>query len=116
MTTNLNLSTTYKTAANWLNGSLILCNDIANVDNSVIENFRFCYYNEETDEYMEIYQYYLTNYSLDDVEFLEEHFGLLFSYSETLDLYILCVDHFGTSWDYVHCCTDLESAAKKLGE
>lgn len=116
MTTKLNLSTTYNTAVNWLNGSLILCNEITSVDNSVIENFRFCDYDEETDEYTEIYQYYLTNYSLDDVEFLEEHFNLLFSYSDKLDLFVLCVEHYGTSWDYVHCYTDLESAAKELGE
>lgn len=113
MTTNLNLRTNYKTAVNWLNGSLILCNDIVNIDNSVIENYRFEYYNEETDEYTEIYQYFLTSYSLDDVRFLEDHFNLLFSYSETLDLYILCVDHWGTSWDYVTCYTDLESAEIK---
>lgn len=113
MTTNLNLRTNYKTAVNWLNGSLILCNDIVNIDNSVLENCRFEYYNEETDEYKEIYQYFLTSYTLDDVRFLEQHFNLLFSYSETLDLYILCVDHCGTSWDYVHCYTDLESAEVK---
>lgn len=113
MKTNLNLSTTYKTAVNWLNGSLILCNDITNVDYHVIENFRFSTYNEDSNKYTEIYQYYLTNYTLEDVEFLEEHFGLLFSYSPALDLYILCVDHFGTSWDYVHCYTDLEMAANK---
>lgn len=110
MATNLNLRTNYKTAVNWLNGSLILCNDIANVDESVFKNFRFEYYNEETDEYTEIYQYFLTSYSLDDVQFLEEHFDLLFSYSEKLDLYVLCVNHYGTSWDYVSCYTDIEEA------
>lgn len=116
MATNLNLSTNYKTAANWLNGSLILCNDITNVDSSVLDNFRFNYYDDESDEYTEIYQYYLTSYSLDDVRFLEDHFGLLFSYSNDLDLYVLCVDHWGTSWDYVYCSTDLENAARELGE
>lgn len=113
MATNLNLCTNYKTAVNWLNGSLTLCNDIVNIDNSVFENYRFEYYNEETDEYTEIYQYFLTSYSLDDVRFLEKHFNLLFSYSEKLDLYILCVDHWGTSWDYVTCYTDLEPAEIK---
>lgn len=114
MAANLYLPTTYKTAVNWLNGSLILCNDITEVDSSVLENFRFEYYNDETDEYVEIYQYFLTSYSLDDVRFLEEHFGLLFSYSEKLDLYVLCVDHYGTSWDYVRCYTDLEAAEKEI--
>lgn len=116
MTTNLNLSTNYRTAANWLNGSLILCNEIAQIDDTILDNARFDWYNEESEEYIEIYQYFLTNYSQSDVEFLEEHFNLLFSYSDKLNLFVLCVDHYGTSWDYVHCSTDLESAAKELGE
>ena len=114
--TNLTLSTNYRTAANWLNGSLILCNEIANIDEFLMENARFDYYDEETDTYKDIYQYYLTNYNENDVLFLEEHFGLLFSYSEKLDLFVLCVDHYGTSWDYVFCSTDLETAVRNLGE
>lgn len=45
-----------------------------------------------------------------------EHFNLLFVYSPKLDLYVLCVDHYGTSWDYVVCITDLENAKRELGE
>jgi hypothetical protein len=37
-------------------------------------------------------------------------------YSDLLDLYILCVDHYGTSWDYVYCETTNEHAARELGE
>lgn len=107
--------TNYRVATQWLNGSLIMCNDIVNVDPSIIENSRFETYDDETGEYTEIYQYYLTNYGAGDVEFLEQHFNLLFSYSDMLDLYILCVDHFGTSWDYVTVETDLEAAARELG-
>lgn len=107
--------TNYKVATQWLNGSLILCNDIVNIDPSVFENLRFETYDEETGEYTEIYQYFLTNYDEGDVEFLEQHFNLLFSYSDMLDLYVLCVDHFGTSWDYVATETDLEAAARELG-
>lgn len=114
MATNLNLSTNYKTASHWLNGSLILCNEIQN-ESDFWENCRFNLFDEE-DNQVDIYQTYLTNYSLDDVEFLEEHFGLLFSYSDKLDLFVLCVDHYGTCWDYVHCYTDLEAAVKELGE
>ena len=108
--------TNYRVAAHWLNGSLILCNDIVNIDPSISENSRFETYDEETGEYTEIYQYYLTNYDAGDVEFLEQHFDLLFTYSDVLDLYILCVDHFGTSWNYVTAETDLETAARELGE
>ena len=108
--------TNYATAAHWLNGSLLMCDNIVNVDPSIVENSRFETYDDETGEYTEIYQYYLTNYDAGDVEFLKAHFGLLFTYSEMLELYILCVDHYGTSWDYVTVQTDLEAAARELGE
>lgn len=108
--------TNYKVATQWLNGSLILCNDIVNIDPSISENSRFETYDDETGEYTEIYQYYLTNYDAGDVGFLEQHFNLLFSYSDTLDLYVLCVDHYGTAWNYVTVETDLEAAARELGE
>jgi len=114
MTTKLNLSTTYKTATNWLNGSLILCNEIQN-DPTFWDNCRFNLF-DDNDNPVDIFQTYLTNYSQSDVEFLEEHFNLLFSYSDKLDLFVLCVDHYGTSWDYVHCDTDLPAAIKSLGE
>lgn len=110
MTTLTTYQTNYRTAAKWLNNSLILCNAIMK-EEFFFENCRF-----EFSEDTEIYQTYLTDCSLSDVEFLEEHFGLLFSYSESLGLYALCVDHYGTSWDYVTCDTDIEEAARELGE
>lgn len=103
-------TTDYKTAVHWLHNSLIMCNNITDVDTFL--EYRFDFYNEEDGTYTEIYLHYLTDCSLSDVEFLEEHFGLLFAYSETLDLYVLCVDHYGTSWDYVPCDTDLENAPR----
>lgn len=102
------IETTYLTAVNWLNNSRILCNEICKIDETFWENCRFDI--EKSDE---IFQFFLTNCSQSDVEFLEEHFGLLFAYSELLDLYVLCVDHYGTHWDSVECYTDLETAAKK---
>jgi len=108
--------TNYKVAVNWLNNSLILCNDIVEKDSSVYENCRFNLYDEVSDSYTEIYQWYLTDCSQSDVEFLEEHFELKFSYSDMLDLYILCVDHYGTAWDYVNWYTNLETAQRNLGE
>lgn len=50
------------------------------------------------------------------LEYLEKTFGLLFTYSDLLDKYILCVDHFGTSWDYVEWTTTNELAKRELGE
>lgn len=100
-------TTSYKNAVHFLHNNLILCNDIAELDDSIFDNARFDFYDED-DNYTEIFQWYLTDCSEDDVKFLEEHFpSLLFSYSERLGLYILCVDHFGTAWSIVPCDTDL---------
>ena len=103
MVTKETFYTTYRTAVHWLHNDFVLCNNIADVDTSVLDNMRFDYYDEENDSYTEIFQYYITDASSDDVKYLEKHFGLLFSYSDMLECYILCVDHWGTSWDYVHC-------------
>ena len=95
--------TTYKEAVNWLHNDFVLCNNIANIDPTIYDNMRFNYYDEDTDSYKEIFQWFITDANTSDVEYLEKHFGLLFSYSELLDTYILCVDHLGTNWGYVHC-------------
>lgn len=65
-------------------------------------------YDEENDEYVEIYQYYLINIDNYTLELLQKNncTDLIIAWSETLEEYILCVDHFGTSWDYV--LTDIE--------
>ena len=48
----------------------------------------------------DIFQYYLCNLSEWQRENAKEH-GLLLSYSDLLGCDVLCVDHWGTSWDYV---------------
>lgn len=105
--------TNYKKAVKWLNNSLILCNDIQN-DPSLYDNMRFSLINEDGCV-CEIFQWVLTDCSEDEVKFLEQHFGLKFTYSDALDLYVLCVDHYGTSWDYVYWTTDIEQAQCELG-
>ncbi len=89
----------YKTIVDLYVNDLVLCNNIPEVDTSIWDNVTF-------DDYeIEIYQYYLCNLSdWQKQKALEA--GLLLSYSNLLDLDILCVDHFGTSWDYV--LTDVE--------
>ncbi len=64
----------------------------------------------------EIFQWFITDCSKWDVDFLQEHFGLLFTYSNLLDCWVLCVTHYGTSWDYVDWSTDLKQAERKLGQ
>ena len=95
--------TNYHNAVHYLNNSLIMCNDIIKADESVLDNMRFDFYNEEDDSYMDIYQWFLTDCTKDEVEYLERSFGLLFTYSDKLDLYVLCVNHLGTRWDNVYC-------------
>ena len=128
--------TNYGVAVNWLNNNFILCNEIQNLDQSIFDNarFGFFYYTDEdgnqyesesdyegeeelNENSREIFQYYLTDCSESDVEFLEETFpGLLFTYSDLLGLYVLCVDHYGTNWYYVGTDTTLENAQREEGE
>lgn len=93
--------TTYRIATHWLGNSYVLANNITQ-DTSVFDNFRFEFYDEDG-EPMEIYQWFITDANESDVEWLEKTFGLLFTYSELLDCFVLCVPHFGTGWDYVPC-------------
>lgn len=94
--------TTYSIAINWLRPSLVLCNNIAEVDPSIFDNARFSFYDEDEEIETEIFQWYLTNLSLDDVEWMEKNFpDIKFTYSDMLDCFVLCVDHWGTGWDYV---------------
>ena len=125
----------YGVAVNWLGNSYVLTNKIAEVDPSVIENARFSWTtwtDEDGNEYTdpddapegaeldenntEIFQWYITDASEDAVKWLEEHFGLLFSYSDLLDSFVLCVEHYGTNWYYVNCECDFEQGARELGE
>ena len=79
---------------------IILCNNVAEIDNSIWDNVENL--NSEDDE---IYQYYLCNLSKCDKEALIDY-GIIVSYSDMLDLDVIMVDHWGTSWDYV--MTDIE--------
>ena len=128
--------TNYSVAVNWFNNDFILCNEIQNLDPSIFDNahFGFFYYTDEDGNQYEsesdyegeeelnensrdIFQYYLTDCSESDVEFLEESFPyLLFTYSDLLGLYVLCVDHYGTNWYYVGTDTTLENAQREEGE
>ena len=109
----------YKTIIERFIGDIVLCNNIIEVDPSVYDNMKGGYYyedeegNERTAEeynndesgtieekYADIYQYYLCNIGQWEAEQLEK-MGIITSYSDVLDCDVLCVDHFGTSWDYV---------------
>lgn len=65
-------------------------------------------YDEENDSYTDIYQYYLIDINSYMIQKLNELKcnDVIIAWSEALEEYVLMVDHFGTSWDYV--LTDIE--------
>ena len=54
---------------------------------------------EETEDFMEIFQYYIIDDNGADI-LMRETNEIVF-YSEELDMYLWGVTHYGTSWDYV---------------
>ena len=94
--------TTYQIATKWFDMNLVLCNNICEIDDSIYGNMRF-----EWCENDDIYQWFLTDLTESNVEWLEENFDLKFTYSDVLDCFVLCVDHYGTRWCGVMCgCSD----------
>lgn len=86
----------YTVTKGWIENK-ILCNQICEFDPSVYDNMRFELEDEEGNQ-KDIYQWFITDCNKYDVKYLEETFGLLFTYSDMLDCYVLCVDHYGTMW------------------
>lgn len=84
----------YRTIVNQFIGDCVLCNNIISIDESVFYNMEGC------EEEREIFQYYLCDLS-DFEKSLCLNSGLILSYSDMLECDVLCVDHFGSSWDIV---------------
>jgi hypothetical protein len=80
---------------------MILCNNITEIDESIYDNLEWQPDEEDGDdwEYPEIYQFYLVD--TDNYFFEEYKENFLMSYSNKLDLWVLCVDHFGTGWKMI---------------
>lgn len=60
-------------------------------------------YNQENDDYIDIYQYYLidiNSYMIEKLRDLDCK-DVIIAWSEKLEEYVLMVDHFGVGWDYV---------------
>ena len=79
----------------------ILNNDIMNKTQSIgyWEEYNGSEYNDENDEYIDVYQYYIISSS--GASILSECTNEIVWYNEELDMYVWGVTHFGTSWDYV---------------
>lgn len=76
----------------------ILCNNIGK-QYEFLELENGTDYDEVNDTYIDIYQYYI----IDDytARLLKEYTQEIIFYHNELDVYILGVTHFGTSWNYV---------------
>ena len=93
----------YKFATSFIQNK-ILMNNVVELDVNIWENIPSVYNEEEDDyEYPEIYQWFLTDLSDSEANWLKETFEVILAYSDKLEHWILCVDHFGTAWDGVGC-------------
>ena len=79
---------TYKDFADML-GDMVLCNEMASRPLALVSG---CY-----DEGDEVFQWFIVSRP----DFAMRHTDELVFYDEELDLYVLGVTHWGTSWDYV---------------
>ena len=61
-------------------------------------------YDEETDSYADIFQYYII--SAQGAEILQRETEEIVFYNEELDMYVWGITHYGTAWDYV--LTDIQ--------
>lgn len=94
----------YKRLINRITNNLILCNNIVNIDGNIFDNIAV----GEIPEDSEIFQYFIIDVDEWTIEKLQNKkcYDVIIAYSEILENYVLMVDHFGTSWDYV--MTDIE--------
>lgn len=94
----------YRRLINRITDNLILCNNIENIDNNIFDNIVIGEISEDSD----IFQYFIIDIDEWTIEKLQNKkcYDIIIAYSEALENYVLMVDHFGTSWNYV--LTDIE--------
>ena len=56
-------------------------------------------YDEETEEYNEVFQWFIVSDS--GAQMIQDYTNEILYYHEELDIYLWGVTHWGTSWDYV---------------
>lgn len=94
--------TNFKVASSCGGINMVLCNNIPNIDPDIFEKCGFLY-DEETGEYREVFQWYITDVSDWVKEWQEKTFDINYVYSEVLDCYVMPVTHWGTPWESVPC-------------
>ena len=77
----------------------VLNNDIIGVYPEYWEPVSGEIYNDETDDYYEVFQWYIISES--GAEILQRCTNEIVYYNEKLNMYLWGVTHWGTSWDYV---------------
>ena len=94
---------------------MILCNDIDKIeDYSIWDNMEFDREEDENGDfdYPEIYQWFIVE--TNDYFFEKYKDNFIMTYSDKLNLWVLCVDHFGTGWSYV--ATDVKITEEDIEE
>lgn len=81
--------------------SMILCNKMGERYEH-LEVVAGTDYDEENDYYYDIYQYYIVDGCFDEdiLAKVGDELGVVY-YDDELEVYVLGVQHFGTSWGYV---------------
>ena len=84
--------------------SMILCNNIVDVDEGIVDSMIDNYRNYDEDRWNipEVYQYYLTDLTDDQAEYWLDHYqGIVLGYSEKLDVWVFGATSYGVSWEDV---------------
>ena len=108
----------FKTLVDLYFENRLLCNNILDLDENLFDCLEVGSLEDENGDYKEIFQFFLVDLNSWDLESLQEleeannDDSIILFYCNKLDLYVLGVDHLGTSWDYVmtniKLTTDLE--------
>ena len=95
----------YKSAIEWCGNKYVPFDNAGEVDRHLWEfgNRKGPWEVDVDGSEPEVFQMMIFDCSDDDVEFLHKRFpDLLFIHGVDIDAWFLCVDHFGTAWDYVN--------------
>jgi len=83
--------------------SMVLFNQCINIEDGAVLNEWFenhtCELEENEECECEAFQWYAISVNESDVNYLKNEFDIEIFYSDTLDLHILPVYHYGTSWN-----------------
>lgn len=101
------MSERFGNALEWVSGEMYSYYDINNEYEEITrEEAEERDWEDVEQEIIDIYQWYIVSYS--GAEFLQEMTEEIVMYDNELDVYVWCITHWGTSWDYVLTSIELE--------